>query len=543
MDLNDDSKFPLRILFQSLVIFNDLTDINHRFVHKTPLHKLLNRWGKSNARIGGSESKRIEKLDTSLGRRAYPAFILNLSCQLSEYDITFEATKTYVEFKVLRFPQTFHRFAASLSIVAFISYLCGGLRADLTLSMSRIGHLYSRFWKKCSGQVGEMKRGKDKVGYDEFMTCSLCHFTCMEFTGKIVFLSLYRKVVVLTLLLETGPHASGKRKSECRSDWANESSLEMNLKSKRARIHTVDDDIIAAPLQPDSISMPQLGSSRVREYGIPGISESAGGEMVGSYPETGISGTSSWGQFAKPVLVQEKVGRRDPEISSTLFMDMGSALAHLIPDCPSPDMLCLGSPRMQAVSSPLSPTLSEESWDGAFNVCDRADDLSIEVSSAIDLNKDYGELQPAFQCLGSSISDIFQEMPQPLRAREPWISPPTTERGLGSTISLLGGEMNGWTSPALSPLLNIVLSPSPSISWSEREVEGFRRPSNVEDVAAESCSDVEEAQFHCELHKWSDRLGYPVHFLGQVGDCRSEVSQMRLSSGRMTFYLYNSNLF
>jgi len=41
------------------------------------------------------------RLDTSSGRQAYPAFILNLSCQLSDYDITFEATKTYVEFKVV----------------------------------------------------------------------------------------------------------------------------------------------------------------------------------------------------------------------------------------------------------------------------------------------------------------------------------------------------------------------------------------------------------------------------------------------------------
>jgi hypothetical protein len=83
------------------VIFNNLTDINHRFVHKTPLHKLLNCWGKTNAHVGGAESKRVDKVDMSLGRRAYPAFVLNLSCRPSDYDISFEATKTYVEFKVL----------------------------------------------------------------------------------------------------------------------------------------------------------------------------------------------------------------------------------------------------------------------------------------------------------------------------------------------------------------------------------------------------------------------------------------------------------
>ena len=60
----------------------------------------------------------IERLDTSLGRRAYPAFVLNLSCQLSEYDISFESTKTYVEFKVrLLFHSMFYHFAASSSIV------------------------------------------------------------------------------------------------------------------------------------------------------------------------------------------------------------------------------------------------------------------------------------------------------------------------------------------------------------------------------------------------------------------------------------------
>lgn len=115
LDLHDDSNFPSRV-FWLPVIFNryHLTDINHRFVYKTPFHKLLNRWGKSNAHIGGVESKGIEKVDTSLRRRAYPAFVLNLSCQLSDYDITFEATKTYVEFKVLpQFSHIFHRFAAS----------------------------------------------------------------------------------------------------------------------------------------------------------------------------------------------------------------------------------------------------------------------------------------------------------------------------------------------------------------------------------------------------------------------------------------------
>lgn len=48
-----------------------------------------------------AEQKASEKMVTSSNKKAYPAFVLNLSCPLSEYDITFEATKTYVEFKVV----------------------------------------------------------------------------------------------------------------------------------------------------------------------------------------------------------------------------------------------------------------------------------------------------------------------------------------------------------------------------------------------------------------------------------------------------------
>jgi DNA mismatch repair ATPase MutL len=33
-------------------------------------------------------------------KQGFPAFVLDLSCSLSCYDITFEATKTSVEFKV-----------------------------------------------------------------------------------------------------------------------------------------------------------------------------------------------------------------------------------------------------------------------------------------------------------------------------------------------------------------------------------------------------------------------------------------------------------
>ncbi|KAJ7953230.1 DNA mismatch repair protein MLH3 [Quillaja saponaria] len=73
--------------------------INSQFVCKGPIHKLLNQM-----------AVRFEHLDpwkadngfqTKKRRRsqAYPAFVLNLSCPRSLYDLTFEPSKTYVEFK------------------------------------------------------------------------------------------------------------------------------------------------------------------------------------------------------------------------------------------------------------------------------------------------------------------------------------------------------------------------------------------------------------------------------------------------------------
>lgn len=38
--------------------------------------------------------------DTTSGRHLCPAFVLNMTCALSDYDITFEPSKTLVEFKV-----------------------------------------------------------------------------------------------------------------------------------------------------------------------------------------------------------------------------------------------------------------------------------------------------------------------------------------------------------------------------------------------------------------------------------------------------------
>lgn len=81
--------------------------INSHFVDKTPIHKFLNN---SSIRVESI----LDPLQSDLGRikggkempgkdscerHSYPAYILNLSCPHSSYDITYELSKTMVEFK------------------------------------------------------------------------------------------------------------------------------------------------------------------------------------------------------------------------------------------------------------------------------------------------------------------------------------------------------------------------------------------------------------------------------------------------------------
>ncbi|KAG6557245.1 hypothetical protein Mapa_001172 [Marchantia paleacea] len=84
--------------------------INRRFVKKTPIHKLLNTWAQSNkngprnlvvtsTQRGTCERRGTGKQDGIGDKHLFPVFVLNLICPLSEYDITFEASKTLVEFK------------------------------------------------------------------------------------------------------------------------------------------------------------------------------------------------------------------------------------------------------------------------------------------------------------------------------------------------------------------------------------------------------------------------------------------------------------
>lgn len=73
--------------------------INSRFICKGPIHKLLNQlassfecWDPGTAVCESHGRKRSRP-------QAFPAYVLNLSCPQSFYDLNFEPAKTYVEFK------------------------------------------------------------------------------------------------------------------------------------------------------------------------------------------------------------------------------------------------------------------------------------------------------------------------------------------------------------------------------------------------------------------------------------------------------------
>ncbi|XP_040370286.1 DNA mismatch repair protein MLH3 isoform X7 [Rosa chinensis] len=73
--------------------------INSRFICKGPIHKLLNQlassfecWDPGTAAVGSRNRKRSRP-------QAFPVYVLNLSCPQSFYDLNFEPSKTYAEFK------------------------------------------------------------------------------------------------------------------------------------------------------------------------------------------------------------------------------------------------------------------------------------------------------------------------------------------------------------------------------------------------------------------------------------------------------------
>ncbi|KAL6959813.1 hypothetical protein U1Q18_039969 [Sarracenia purpurea var. burkii] len=73
--------------------------INSRYIWKGPIHKLLNQLAAS-FNSAGMQMSNIGSQNVKQSRsQTYASYILNLSCPRSWYDITFEPSKTSVEFK------------------------------------------------------------------------------------------------------------------------------------------------------------------------------------------------------------------------------------------------------------------------------------------------------------------------------------------------------------------------------------------------------------------------------------------------------------
>ncbi|BBH08111.1 MUTL protein homolog 3 [Prunus dulcis] len=76
-----------------------LTDINSRFICKGPIHKLLNQLASNSECWDPGKDVDVSQNRKRSRPQSLPAYFLNLSCPRSFYDLTFEPSKTYVEFK------------------------------------------------------------------------------------------------------------------------------------------------------------------------------------------------------------------------------------------------------------------------------------------------------------------------------------------------------------------------------------------------------------------------------------------------------------
>lgn len=77
------------------------SDINSRFVCRGPVHNLINSLASSFPLSLEHSRSEPEFRDMKRQRtQSYPVYMLNLHCPLSSYDLTFEPSKTVVEFKV-----------------------------------------------------------------------------------------------------------------------------------------------------------------------------------------------------------------------------------------------------------------------------------------------------------------------------------------------------------------------------------------------------------------------------------------------------------
>ncbi|XP_022741001.1 DNA mismatch repair protein MLH3 [Durio zibethinus] len=73
--------------------------INSRFVCKSPIHKLLNSLATSFESLDPEKANNWTKKGKRSRSQVFPSYIVNVTCPPSFYDLTFEPSKTYVEFK------------------------------------------------------------------------------------------------------------------------------------------------------------------------------------------------------------------------------------------------------------------------------------------------------------------------------------------------------------------------------------------------------------------------------------------------------------
>ncbi|XP_040937554.1 DNA mismatch repair protein MLH3 isoform X3 [Gossypium hirsutum] len=73
--------------------------INSRLVCKGPIHKLLNNLSTSFESLHPEKANNWTKNGKRSRSQVVPSYIINISCPPSFYDLTFEPSKTYVEFK------------------------------------------------------------------------------------------------------------------------------------------------------------------------------------------------------------------------------------------------------------------------------------------------------------------------------------------------------------------------------------------------------------------------------------------------------------
>ncbi|KAG8497672.1 hypothetical protein CXB51_008920 [Gossypium anomalum] len=76
-----------------------MSDINSRLVCKGPIHKLLNNLATSFESLHPEKANNWTKNGKRSRSQVVPSYIINISCPPSFYDLTFEPSKTYVEFK------------------------------------------------------------------------------------------------------------------------------------------------------------------------------------------------------------------------------------------------------------------------------------------------------------------------------------------------------------------------------------------------------------------------------------------------------------